>query len=158
MCMPCGRVTITARVSRRNEYEGSGPRSKQTLQFGRYLQDVQEAPILHKLRIDVVQFCDTHCCCFPDIGVIILQQIAPPARKSADSIVFGRAGVVLSLSGFSRLTFNVRCNGSQRYSVILSTLMHPMVRTASALMRGLGSWESCKKNCKASMPIIVQKR
>ena len=36
-----------------------------------------------------------------------------------------------------------RCSGSHRYSVILSTRMQPMVRTASARMSGLGSCESC---------------
>mmetsp|Transcript_57095 Transcript_57095/g.180719 ORF Transcript_57095/g.180719 Transcript_57095/m.180719 type:complete len:232 (+) Transcript_57095:931-1626(+) len=39
-----------------------------------------------------------------------------------------------SLRHFSR--------GSQRYSVILSTRMQPMVRTARARISGLGSWES----------------
>lgn len=48
------------------------------------------------------------------------------------------------------LTFKVRCKGSHRYSVILSTRMHPMVRTANARIRGLGSWESCK----ATQPYI----
>lgn len=36
-------------------------------------------------------------------------------------------------------TLRQRCRGSQRYSVILSTLMQPIVLTASALIRGLGS-------------------
>lgn len=40
-------------------------------------------------------------------------------------------------------TLRHRCRGSQRYSVILSTRMQPMVLTASALIRGLGSWVSC---------------
>lgn len=34
--------------------------------------------------------------------------------------------------------------GSHKYSVILSTLMHPIVRTARARMRGFGSSQSCK--------------
>ena len=33
----------------------------------------------------------------------------------------------------------VRCNGSHRYSVIFSTRMHPMVRTARARISGFGS-------------------
>ena len=40
-------------------------------------------------------------------------------------------------------TLRQRCRGSQRYSVILSTRMQPMVRTASARISGLGSCESC---------------
>lgn len=42
-----------------------------------------------------------------------------------------------------KLTLRQRCSGSQRYSVILSTRMQPMVRTASARISGLPSWESC---------------
>ncbi len=34
-------------------------------------------------------------------------------------------------------------SGSQRYSTILSTRMHPIVRTASARISGLGSCVSC---------------
>ena len=41
------------------------------------------------------------------------------------------------------ITFRQRWSGSHRYSVILSTRMHPIVRTASALISGFGSWESC---------------
>lgn len=43
------------------------------------------------------------------------------------------------------LALRQRCSGSHRYSVILSTRMQPMVRTARALISGLGSCESCKK-------------
>ena len=42
-------------------------------------------------------------------------------------------------------TFSVRWSGSQRYSVILSTRMQPIVRTANALISGFGSCESCIK-------------
>ena len=42
-----------------------------------------------------------------------------------------------------------RCSGSQRYSVILSTRMQPMVRTANARMSGLGSCESCSSGREA---------
>mmetsp|Transcript_12710 Transcript_12710/g.53248 ORF Transcript_12710/g.53248 Transcript_12710/m.53248 type:complete len:236 (-) Transcript_12710:278-985(-) len=37
---------------------------------------------------------------------------------------------------------SVRCSGSHRYSVIFSTRMHPIVRTARARIKGFGSAES----------------
>ena len=42
-------------------------------------------------------------------------------------------------------TFRHLCKGSQRYSVILSTLMQPIVRTAKALIKGFGSCVSYSK-------------
>ena len=47
------------------------------------------------------------------------------------------------VTGKQEGTFRHLCKGSQRYSVILSTLMQPIVRTASARISGLGSCVSC---------------
>lgn len=41
-------------------------------------------------------------------------------------------------------TLRQRWRGSHKYSVILSTRMHPIVRTAKARIKGFGSCESCK--------------
>jgi hypothetical protein len=46
----------------------------------------------------------------------------------------------MKLTGSSSLS--ALPSGSQRYSVILSTRMHPMVLTARALMSGFGSFAS----------------
>ena len=51
------------------------------------------------------------------------------------------------------LTLSVRCRGSHRYSVILSTRMHPMVRTASARISGFGSCESCISTQSVAEPL-----
>ena len=45
-----------------------------------------------------------------------------------------------------RQTLRQILSGSQRYSVILSTLIHPIVRTARALIRGFGSSQSYRNN------------
>jgi hypothetical protein len=49
-------------------------------------------------------------------------------------------------------------SGSHRYSVILSTRMHPMVRTASARISGLGSCESCRRECRRQTRYNVRAR
>ena len=50
-----------------------------------------------------------------------------------------------------QVTFKHFLKGSHRYSVILSTLMQPMVLTAKALIRGFGSSQSLTKVFTAMM-------
>lgn len=74
------------------------------------------------------------------------------------SSIGSQYGIRLGDGALHRLpcTFRQRCKGSQRYSVILSTRMQPIVRTASARISGLGSWESCDVTSEGSFSLSLE--
>ena len=112
------------------------------------LQHLQEALVLHQLSIDVKQLGHTHTCCLAHIRILILYVCV--------CVCVCVCACVQNTSNFSGgwssppplprpLTLKHLRRGSHRYSVILSTRMHPMVLTARARIRGLESSQSCRR-------------